>query len=454
MSDRPNMLVVLTDDHGQWATGCYGNQEVHSPNMDWLAAHGVRMANAMTECPVCSPARASFWTGRMPSQHGIHDYLAPEFRDGPWLQGEVQLGQLLSEAGYECGMFGKWHCSKPQQPWPGFDRWCSIGKRTGPHAGEQRYWNDGKQVIHHGYQSAITTSYALDWLGDRAGERPWFAFVGMVSTHSPYNHHPQRLVERYDDAQFDDIPDDLTHPVGRIRHETSGKQFPWRDHRKQYYAAVTELDEQLGRLIDHLDQNDQLDHTLIVYTGDHGLNCGHHGLWGKGNCTRPVNFVEESVRIPMIFGGWESVRAPQVRGEFADHTDLFATLVDIAGVTLDESRDCPGQSFASILRHGRAPMQWKKHHVAEYGDARMVTDGMAKLITRNGQFPDEMYDLVADPRETQNLIDMPGYAPVADALSEAMARKFAPMADSPVNGRRVADLPQHNPVEPWRGEIR
>jgi len=453
MADRPNILVLLTDDHAQWALGCYGNREVRSPSMDWLSNHGIRMANAMTECPVCSPARASFWTGLLPGQHGIHDYLAPgAFRDGDWLEGQPLLGALLHEAGYACGFFGKWHCGRPEEPRPGFDRWCCIGRRTGPHHGEQEYWIDGKQHHLNGYQGQLTTDFAYDWLKEREGGKPWFAFVGLVSTHSPYNHQPPRLVEQYADATFDDIPDDITHPIGRRRPEGTRGDANWRHHRQQYYAAVSHLDEQLGKLIDHLDQTGQLDNTLIVYTGDHGLNCGHHGLWGKANATRPVNFVEETVRIPMLFGGWNQLKAQQTRGEFVDHTDLFATLVDIGGATLPNDRHYPGRSFADALTQARMPDGWKQHHCAEYGDARMVTDGNAKLIRRHGRALDELYDLVADPRETQNLIDVPGYEPVAASLDLLMAKTFDPIADSPFNGLRVASLREHNNVEPWRGE--
>lgn len=464
MSERPNILVVLTDDHAQWALGCYGNREVRSPTMDWLARRGVRMANAMTEGPVCSPARASFWTGRLPSQHGIHDYLAPDFRSQPWLDGEVLLGELLHEAGYDCGFFGKWHCGRPEETRPGFDRWCCIGRRTGPHHGDQPYIIDGEEVALRGYQARLTTDMALEWLQNReagssadasdngASTRPFFAFVGLVSTHSPYDHHPPRLVEQYAHATFEELPDDVSHPVGRIRHEGMPRTADWHHHRRQYYAAVSEIDEQLGRLVDHLDQAGELDNTLIVYTGDHGLNCGHHGLWGKANATRPVNFVEETIRIPMLFAGWDELSDQQVRPEFVDHTDLFATLAEVGGATLPTDRRYAGRSFAHLLTGGPAEFDWKRYHVAEYGDARMARSATHKLIRRHGRAPDELYDLLADPRETRNVIDDPDQQRHVADLDGALAGWFDPIADSPHTGLRVTELMQHNPVEPWRGE--
>ncbi|MDE0312235.1 MAG: sulfatase-like hydrolase/transferase, partial [Caldilineaceae bacterium] len=121
---RPNILLFLTDDHGQWANGCYGNSELQTPNLDRLATEGARFADAFTPCPVCSPARACLMTGRTPSQVGIHDWLQeaePVIGDHDWLAGEETLPQLLSRAGYHCGLSGKWHMGRSHRTPPGFD---------------------------------------------------------------------------------------------------------------------------------------------------------------------------------------------------------------------------------------------------------------------------------------------------------------------------------------------
>lgn len=467
---RPNIVVFLTDDHGQWANGCYGNREVRTPSIDWLASHGVRMANAMTPTPVCSPARATFWTGLAPSQHGIHDYLAPaEYRDGPWIEGETQLGEILANEGYRCGFFGKWHCGTPEDTRPGFEEWFSIGRRTGPHRGEQTYTHNGEPYAETGYQARITTDAALRFIdrvtaaADDTNEAhaPFFAFVGLVSTHSPYADHPPRLVDSYRGASFGDIPCEPVHPFGRVTGEgRNAAGGDWRERQAQYYASVSEIDEQLGRVLDLLDQRSALENTLVVYTADHGLNVGHHGLFGKGNATRPLNMLEESIRIPMVFGGWSGLFGHQVREEFVDHADLFQTLAAAAGAVAGESapqadgppRAYPGRSFLPMLTEARAMSDWKEIQTGEYGDLRMARSASLKLIRRHGRGADQLFDLERDPRETRNVIEEPGYAPRLRRLDEALEAYYAPMAGSPKSGLRVAELRSHNPVEAWRGE--
>jgi len=458
MPDRPNILVMLTDDHGQWAAGCYGNREIHTPTMDWMARTGCRFANATTETPVCSPARGCFWTGLYPSQHGIHDYIQqpnPEVNDRDWLADQTQLGELLHRAGYLCGAFGKEHTGRPETPRPGYDAWFINWRRTGPHRGEDLPFSDhGERVEIAGYNDQIVADRAIDWLRARDRSQPFFCYVGPVATHSPYGQHPPRLVEQYAEATFDDIPaDEPIYPWGRQTGEgKNAGRADWRRRQMEYYAAVSHIDEQLGRILDTLEQQGELENTIVVYTADHGLNCGHHGLWGKGNATRPYNILEESVRIPMLIAGWEGLFGRQVRPEFVNHCDLFMTLLDIAGAELPAGRHWPGRSFAPMIREARGLADWRSAHIGEYGDLRMARDQTHKLIRRHGRGLDQLFDLLADPRETRNVIADPASVPAIQRLDAALDAHFAPMADSPNSGLLVEQLPTHNPVEAWRGE--
>ena len=139
----PNIVLFLADDHGQWAAGPYGNDEVETPSLDTLAASGVLMADATSPSPVCSPARVSLLTGRMASQHGVHDFLSeqPDF-DHDWLAGEVLLPELLQQAGYRTALIGKWHCTATSvKPERGFDRWLSYDQ--GPEGWPNQYLHQG-----------------------------------------------------------------------------------------------------------------------------------------------------------------------------------------------------------------------------------------------------------------------------------------------------------------------
>lgn len=450
---RPNILVVMSDDHAQWASSAYGNRELPTPALEHLASTGVRMANAFCPSPVCSPARASFFTGLMPSQHGVHDFIksnaeATGARD--YLGGETTLPQLLADAGYRTGLVGKWHLGRDEHRQVGFERWFSVG-RTFPYpAGRHTFWADGDAVELTGTKTGILTDRAVAFLRDRDARRPFFLFVGYTGTHSPWRDHPERLVARYRTASFADIPDDPTYPFGRVAGEIGDdvRRDP-REARAQYYAAVHHIDEGVGRLLDELDALELRDETLVVYTSDHGLNLGQHGIWGKGNGTRPYNMLEESIRVPLLFGMGSALFGGQTRSEFVDHCDLFETLIDVAGIEFERRRPYPGRSVAPLLREA-APARPKGIQFGEYGTLRMARTDRYKLVRRYPDGPCELFDLRDDPRETTDLFGEPASRPVVEELTRAIDAFFGTHGDPVKNGLNVRDLPPCNPGEVWR----
>lgn len=456
--EQPHILVIMTDDHGQWASGCYGNSEVQTPTLDYLAATGVRMQNAFTPTPVCSPARASFFTGRLPSQHGIHDWLSEaeqEVREQHWLEGEQNIAQILAERGYQTALVGKWHCGNGQQTQPGFAYWFSFGHRQGEHRGTHTYWHNGQPREITGYSTSVVTDYALDFLNTRDPARPFFLFVGYVATHSPWRDHPERLVARYRHCTFRDIPQDVAYPFGAIvSHPTPATPDSCRESQAQYYAAVHEIDEQVGRIVDYLVAQGLSEQTLLVYTADHGLNCGQHGIWGKGNGTRPLNMLEESIRVPLLFHGHAALYPGLVRAEFVDHCDLFQTLLDYAGVSLADDvvagRRYPGRSYRALLQ-GKAIIDWKTEVYGEYGNLRMIRTRTHKLVRRYPAGPCELFDLSIDPRESINLFAEPAQQSLIEELTERIEQFFAGHEEAERSGLRVRELPRHNAVEDWRG---
>jgi arylsulfatase A-like enzyme len=422
--------------------------------MDALAANGVRMVNAFTPSPVCSPARACFFTGRYPSQHGIHDWLKerdPVIGARDWMAEETNLAAQLSGAGYDTALFGKWHCGRGVHPQPGFDEWFSIGGPQGGHQGPHTYHHNGKAVELDGFKDEIVTDYAVDYIRNRSTAHPMFCFVGHIATHSPWRDHPERIVAPYRDATFADIPNDPAYahapPPGKILtpHEKDERELL-----AQYYASVTHIDEQIGKLLAALDERGMRENTLIVYTSDHGLNFGHHQVWGKGNGTRPLNMLDESIRIPMILSLPSGAKGDHSQ-EFVDHCDLYQTLLDVAGMEPESAHDgteYPGRSFAPLLQ-GQRVSDWRREQFCEYGPARMVRTETHKLLLRHPDGPHELFDLQADPRESTNVYDQPEYAETVVALTLRIENHFAAYDALPTSGLRVAERPRHNSEEAW-----
>lgn len=456
--DRPNILVVMTDDHGQWACGAYGNRELRTPSMDYLAAQGARMADAFTPTPVCSPARAEFFTGRLPCQHGIHDYLQERLSpDTDWLAGEVTLPQLLHAAGYQTGLAGKWHCGRSHLPQPGFDSWFSYARDQFPHKGEQHFVEGERPLSFRGYQTPAITEHALGFLRRRDPARPFFLFVGYVDPHSPFADHPERLVAPYRRATFADV---LQEPAdqrrGWVRFAAPADPATARERLAQYYAAVSYVDEQLGALLDELDGQGLLERTLVVYTADHGHMNGQHGLMTKGNATVPQNFYEESIRVPLLLSWPGRLPAGRVPVQPVDHLDLFQTLLDAAGCPPDPAlaaeRRYPGASYLPLLRGEAQP--WRREQFGEYGNARMLRTEQYKLVRHYaphaGVYPDELYDLAEDHRETRNRSGDPALAPLLAGLDARLEAHFARYERPDRSAKAILAQPVHNPVEPWR----
>ena len=454
MATKPNILLFLTDDHAQWALGCYGNREIRTPTLDYLAARGVRLANAFTPTPVCSPARACLLTGRYASQHGIHDYLSsghPDINRIEWLSEEVTLAQLLQAAGYQTALSGKWHLGQDEHPQPGYDHWFTLGRKYPmPHAGPVEYGVAGEHRLMTGRISDLITEQALGFLRQMDSERPFFLQVGYYATHSPWEGQAERLVDSYRQATFTDIPADEQYPFGRQNLESRNEtRFDRREALAQYYAAVTEVDSGVGRLLDYLETAGALDNTIIIYTSDHGLNCGQHGIWGKGNGTLPLNMVEESIRVPLIFYGQNHLFGGQTRGELVDHLDTFQTILAAAEIA-PPARNYAGRSLWPLLQEVGERPPWRQQQFGEYGNVRMIRTNRYKLVRREPEGPHELFDLTNDPRERQNLFAEPAWQPIVAELSQALRAHFAQYEDPQKSGLNVRERPRHNFTEAWR----
>ena len=447
-----NIIVFLTDDHGQWALGSSGNRDIITPNLDRLAETGVVMENAFTPTPVCSPARACFMTGLTASQHGVHDYL--DGRDSAfrrdWLAGMPTVAELLQANGYQTGLVGKWHLGNDPEPQHGFEDWFALaGDYPIDATGPARYSRNGEVVTLTGSKADVLTDGAIDFLEHRDPGRPFFLYVSHVSTHSEWAGHPERLVSLYRGKTFDDVPQDETFPFG-VQNLESRELIDRNNPREalaQYYAAVTNIDEGVGRVMAALDALGLRDETLIVYTSDHGLNCGHHGIWGKGNGTLPLNMVEETIRVPLILNHPGALKGGQRRSEFVDHLDLFQTLLDFAAAP-PAAFDYAGRSYLPQLSSGgEAP--WRDSQFCEYGNVRMMRTGRYKLVDRPAPEQPQLFDLATDPLERTDAATDPGMQPVLRALQAELERHYERYGDPRHSGRRPGGPEPTNSTAPW-----
>lgn len=449
---RPNILFILSDDQGYWAMRCAGNREIETPNLDRLAASGTRFDRFFCASPVCSPARATLLTGRIPSRHGVHDWiaggnaLAPDARHRPgelieYLAGQPGYTDYLAGAGYRCGISGKWHMGDSHHPQKSLSFWSVHATGGGP------YYNapmirDGQLYHEPRYVTDAITDNALAWLRERkADPQPFYLSVHYTAPHSPWTreNHPAAIYDRYhNDCPFHSLPDGVT-PPDWARHVA----IPVRNAAERrailsgYYAAVTAMDANIGRILDQLEADGLRENTLVVFTSDNGMNMGHHGVYGKGNATYPLNMFEESVRVPFIASHPGRIPQAAVNADLVSQYDFLPTILDYAGAPPPNDPALPGKSFASALLGKSAQDRGPVVVVDEYGPVRMIRDREWKYVHRFGLGPNELYHLSEDPAESHNLSGDPARRAVEDDMRRRLAEWFTRYADPDRDGGRL-----------------
>ena len=437
---KTNVLFILSDDQGPWAAGCCDNPEIRTPNLDRLAATGTRFESFFVATPVCSASRATLLTGRIPSQHGVHDWI----RDGNvgadairYLESEVAYTDIMARNGWTCGMSGKWHLGDSQIPQNGFTDWYVHQLGGGPYNNAPMVRN-GQLINEPGYVTDAITDEGLRML-DAYSDRghPFYLGVHYTAPHFPWiGEHPQAIVDSYDDCAFESCPQEPRHPwVSKERaHPLSWEALGNKESLKGYFAAVTAMDENIGRLIDRLEELGLRESTLIVFLSDNGFSAGHHGFWGKGNGTSPRNMYENSIKVPAIFSHPGRIPNGRVDDSMVSAYDLMPTLLKYLDLPLPEGRNLPGSSFVPALE-GR-PFKGRDEVVVfdEYGPVRMVRTREWKYVYRHSHGPHELYDLVSDPDERENLARDKEQESRIRELRARMDEWFAQYVDPKRNG--------------------
>ena len=465
---NPNILFVMADDMGYWSMGCAGNKEVQTPNLDRLAEEGMYFPEYFCTSPVCSPARASVLCGKMPSGHGVLDWIskghinyedvASDLRKAhqdpraPWeyawskqqLEGDKAIRymeglrtytDILAEHGYICGLAGKWHLGDAGCPQHGFSYWEPLAM-----GGDNYFYpvvlRDGKfDMLRHTYITNYITDKALDFLRNRDTEKPFYLSVHYTAPHSPWerNQHPEEFYDLYQDCPFVETPNVPPHKWGHAY-----SQEERRKRLQGYYAAVTAMDSDIGKLVGYLKKEGLWDDTIVIFTADNGMSMGHHGIFGKGNGTFPLNMYDTAVRVPMIVTYPRGIRGGCVAKGLYSHYDLMPTIAGLMGEAPEEG--CPGQSFQEIFQ-GEVPDGRDAVVVYdEYGPARMIRTEEYKYIHRYPYGENEFYDLKADPGEESNLAlsKDPAVLKTIAALRSRMEQWFVQYSDPDKDGTKQA----------------
>lgn len=430
-AQRPNILLIVADDLGAWMTGRYGNTEIRTPNIDRLANAGTYFLNSFCTTPICSPSRATLFTGRVPSQHGIEDFLTANPVADP-AQGqkeppstfanEVTLFDLLSQNGYKCGYVGKWHMGDDAKPGRGIGYSYTMVGGSRSYTDPEMYLN-GERVQEQGYLTELMTKRACDFLDQQAKTAPFFLTLGYLNPHTPYEGHPRKYYEMYANTRFETFG--IQPAAENALREKEMMADPIANIRR-CAASVTALDDQLPVLQRKLLEKGLFDNTIVIFTSDNGYLLGRHGYWSKGHASNPINMYDESMAVPMIWSWPGHIPVDSARPEMVSFYDFFPTVCEAAGVQPPAGRNLLGRSYLPIVTNRpldpKKSTPWPGIVFGQFRYCYMARNNRFKLIERyDGRGPNELYDMRQDPREFRNLYGDPRFSTVQDQLSGALA---------------------------------
>ncbi|MFC7192874.1 sulfatase family protein [Halocatena marina] len=446
MADQPNVLVVLPDQHRGMATAPAGNTDVHTPTLERLAEEGAHCPNAYANVPVCTPNRGCFLTGQYPHDHGA---VANDLS----MRSDVEtIGETFQDAGYNTAYVGKWHLDgiprdKFTPPGPrrhGFDHWAVYNCHVDFFGGH--YYRDTSEKEHfNDYEPIALTDMALEFLDEqRTDEDPFCLVVSPHPPHAPYEDVPQRYRDQYDPAEIDLRPNVDTDATGAPQ---DGGDLA--EDLANYYANVTAVDEQVGRLLDWLDEADEADDTVVLYTSDHGDMIWSQGYHGK---SQPY---EESIHVPFFCRYPEKVPAGSTPEQIVSTVDVAPTLCSLAGV--GELPDARGVDLASALQGDNQEGPSSAFiGLPKTVDISVVNDLPAWRGVRTEQYtyarradgsPWLLYDNESDPYQQENLVDTETSADLVTQLDAEVDRWVEHTGDPDLSGEEL--LAELGLIEAW-----
>ena len=462
---KPNVVMIFCDDHAFQAISAYGDSRklIETPNIDRIARQGMKFNRALVPNSICGPSRACVLTGKYNHVNGFYDNSYSVFNGA-----QPTFPKMLKSAGYQTGVFGKWHLvSDPT----GFDEWHIL-------PGQGDYYNpdmihNGKRLKHEGYTTDLITDHSLEWLAKRDKNKPFLMMVQHKAPHRDWQPALRHLGHDKDrkypepETLFDDYsnrgiavrdqemtiektmtPGDLKLVTSKrltdeqkkawdayyeprnaefLKADLKGKDLVrWKYNRymHDYLGSVKSVDESVGRVLKYLDENGLAEDTIVVYSSDQGFYLGEHGWFDK----RWI--FEESVRTPLLVRWPGKVKAGSVNQNLVSVIDFAPTFLEAAGVPVPA--DIQGRSMVPVLA-GATPADWRKsfyYHYYEYPAPHKVRRHYGVVTDRYKMVhfyaPDvdywELYDNQKDPLELKNMLGQPGYETVEKELKQEVAR--------------------------------
>ena len=412
---KPNILFIMTDDQGAWTPSYTGHKGAVTPNLDKLRSQGMEFKNAFVTTPVCSPSRASLMTSRYAIETDITDYiynnvdgLSPSFTCWP---------ELVKKAGYSTALIGKWHLGhKQSQHHPtkhGYDYFMGL-KKGGCYGKDAQMEKDGVEKKFPGLMVDVLTEDALEFI-DENHKKPFCLSLHYRAPHAAYLPVSDEVWKEHKKGGHE-VP---TYPGMSPKY--AAKKM------KEYCAAVTGIDVNLGRIMKKLEDLDIVDNTIVIFTSDHGYNVGHHGIWAKGNGVwmmkqpkrwpnipaiwRP-NLWDTSLRVPFIVRWPKTIKPGTSRTETIDFTDIYPTLCKLTGAKIPKGTTIRGNDFTPMLV-GMNP-EWDNDLYCEYdqhtGGANVYmrayrTAKWKLMVDFNNPGRGDLFDLENDPGELTNLFN-------------------------------------------------
>lgn len=379
---KPNVLIILTDDQGSIDLNCYGARDLHTPNMDRLAAEGTRFTQFYSAASVCSPSRAALLTGKTNLRAGLRGnvpvpWYAEQRKNYGMPTEQVTIAEVLKDNGYYTALIGKWHLGHKPETLPngqGFDYYFGHQGGCIDNYSHFMFWSgpnhhdlyqNGNEVHRPGEFFPDLMVSEIKQILNEEREQPFFIYWAFNAPHYPYQGQPKWL------DHYKDLP----------------------TPRKEYAAFISTMDERIGQVLDELDRTNQSGNTIVIFQSDHGHSTEERAYWGGGNAGpyrgSKFSYFEGGIRVPAIIRYPGIVPENQVRDQLSMEMDWFATIAELSNANISKLK-IDGKSLMPVIREFSSNSQ----HDVVYWQHGSSDDKVAQWVVRRGD-----WKLIGNPQE-------------------------------------------------------